>query len=169
MNTLFRRFFLVALVAVGLQVATVHRAEAIERQLALNWCWAASIQDVLYGQRGVYQTQQQISAALTGWPQDRPATIGEVVYLAQRFGLQAWQAGRPGTPQELYGALANGAKLIAFVRPSAGPVGHYIVVEGFDPTTGVLFVSDPAIGMTFQETPAGLYARWRWVDSVVTR
>lgn len=169
MTTLLRRLFLVSLAALGLQVATTRNADAIEPQRATNWCWASAIQDVLYMQRGVYQTQVQISAALTGWPQNRPAYISEVVALSRAFGLQAWQAGRPATPQELYGTLSQGAKIIAFVRPSAGPVGHYIVIEGYDPRTGYLVVADPASGMTFPETLSGLYSRWVWVDSVVAK
>lgn len=47
---------------------------AIEKQQAMNWCWAASVQDVV-AQAGYYESQMQVSSRLTGWPQDRPATI----------------------------------------------------------------------------------------------
>lgn len=139
---------------------------AIEQQLAMNWCWAASIQDVMV-QAGRYQTQEQISARLDGWPRDRPAYIGEVVALLNSYGFRAWQAGRPGSPQELLNTLSTGWKLIAFVRPSNGPVGHYIVIQGVDRNTGGVVVSDPWMGATYTNSIWQLYADWRWSDSIV--
>lgn len=141
-------------------------AYAIEQQRAMNWCWAASIQDIL-AQVGLYQPQEQIAARLDGWPQDRPAYVAEVAVLLNSYGFMAWQAGRPGSPQELYYTLSQGWKLIAFVRPSAGPVGHYIVLQGIDPVTGWVIVSDPATGITQLNTLQTLYQGWRWGDSVV--
>ena len=141
-------------------------AQAIERQQAINWCWAASIQDVLR-QVGIRQSQAQIAATLDGWPRDRPAYIQEVVSLARYYGLTAWQAGRPGSPNELYLTLQTGWKIIAFVRPSDGPVGHYVVLQGIDPRGGGIIVSDPANGRTFSASLEELYYRWRWGDSVV--
>jgi hypothetical protein len=132
----------------------------------MNWCWAASVQDVM-SQAGVFQTQPQIAARLDGWPRDRPARIQELVALLQSYGFRAWQAGRPGTPQELYSTLATGWKLIAFVRPSNGPVGHYIVLEGIDPASGAVIVSDPWTGATYPNSLPQLYGQWRWGDSVV--
>jgi hypothetical protein len=140
-------------------------ADAIEIQQAMNWCWAASIQDVV-AQAGFYESQPQVAARLTGWPQDKPATITEVVNLVKSYGLKAWQTGRPGNPQELYNALMTGWKIIAFVRPSNGPVGHYIVLQGVD-YFGNIIVSDPANGYTFPNTPVQLYNAWRWQDSVI--
>ena len=141
-------------------------ASAIEQQRAMNWCWAASIQDVM-AQSGRYQPQEQIAARLDGWPRDRPAYIPEVVALLNSYGFRAWQAGRPGSPQELFGALNSGWKLIAFVRPSSGPVGHYIVLQGIDPATGGVIVSDPATGATYLNSLPALYQGWRWGDSIV--
>ncbi len=140
-------------------------ADAIERQRASNWCWAASIQDVL-AQAGYYESQINIAARLDGWPQDRPAHIQEVVALSQSYGLRAWAVGRPASPQELYGSLSSGWKMIAFVRPSNGPVGHYIVLQGMD-GFGNVIVSDPWSGATFQAPLNDLYYRWRWGASVV--
>ena len=140
-------------------------ADAIEIQQAMNWCWAASIQDVV-AQAGFYESQPQVAARLTGWPQDKPATITEVVNLVKSYGLKAWQTGRPGNPQELYNTLMTGWKIIAFVRPSNGPVGHYIVLQGVD-YFGNIIVSDPANGYTFPNTPVQLYNAWRWQDSVI--
>lgn len=141
-------------------------AGAIQRQLAMNWCWAASIQDVM-AQGGRYQSQQQIAARLDGWPRDRPAYVGELVALLDSYGFRAWQAGRPGSPQELFGVLNSGWKLIAFVHPSGGPVGHFIVLQGIDPQTGAVLVSDPATGATYFNSLAQLYAGWRWSDAVI--
>lgn len=118
-------------------------------------------------QAGVFQSQAQIAARLDGWPQDRPAYIPELVALLNSYGFRAWQAGRPGSPQELYQTLSSGWKIIAFVRPSAGPVGHYIVLQGIDPYSGGIIVSDPWTGATYANNLAQLYHGWRWGDSVV--
>lgn len=142
-------------------------AHAIERQYATNWCWAAAVQDVV-AQAGIFTTQAEVSARLTGWPQDRPAQIPEVVMLVRSYGLSAHQAGRVATLQELSGTLASGNKIIAFVAPGAGPVGHFIVLEGLD-WHGNVIVSDPSNGSTVPTPPATLYYQWRWIDSVVVR
>ncbi|RUO70079.1 papain-like cysteine protease family protein [Pseudidiomarina salinarum] len=139
---------------------------AIERQRAVNWCWAASVQDVM-AQAGYYQTQEQISARLDGWPTDRPAYTSELVMLLHAYGFRAWQAGRPRSPEELYGSLNTGWKLIAFVRPSDGPVGHFIVLQGVDPQSGGIVISDPWTGYTYVESLQNLYQGWRWGDSVI--
>ena len=141
-------------------------ASAIEKQKTDNWCWAASVQDVM-AQVGFYQSQEQIAAKLDGWPSNRPAHIQELVALLQSYGFRAWQSGRPGTPQELYRTLYDGWKLIAFVRPSQGPVGHYIVLQGIDPMTGGIISSDPWTGVTKLYSMQDLYNGWRWGDSVV--
>lgn len=141
-------------------------AGAIERQRAMNWCWAATVQDVM-AQAGLYQSQEQIAARLDGWPRDRPAHIQELVALLHSNRFRAWQVGRPGTAQELYNTLMTGWKLIAFVRPSNGPVGHYIVLQGVDPVSGGIVVSDPWTGATNITPAVQLYAQWRWGDSVV--
>lgn len=140
-------------------------AGAIERQWADNWCWASSIQDVLF-QAGVPQSQIQVAARLDGWPQNRPARIDEVVALLRSYGLRAWQAGRLGNTNELYNTLATGWKMIAFVRPSNGTVGHYIVLQGFD-QFGNIIVSDPWTGDTNAQLPQALYLAWRWSDSII--
>ncbi|MDP3149292.1 MAG: papain-like cysteine protease family protein [Ignavibacteria bacterium] len=138
---------------------------AIERQQATNWCWVACVQDVV-AQAGYYETQTQVAARLTGWPQNRPAYINEVVNLVKSYGIRAWQAQRPGSPQELYNTLTSGWKIIAFVKPSNGPVGHYIVLQGID-NFGNIIVSDPATGYTYPNSPNQLYFAWRWIDSVI--
>lgn len=142
------------------------KAAAIEKQMANNWCWAASIQDVV-AQAGYYEPQPQVATRLTGSPpQNRPASIDEVVWLTRLYGLKAWNAGYPGSPQELYSTLMSGWKLIAFVRPTNGLVGHYIVLQGIDPA-GNIIVSDPATGYTFSDTLNQLYYAWHWSDSIV--
>lgn len=116
---------------------------------------------------GLFQTQADIAARLDGWPRDRPATIQELVLLLHSYNFRAWQAGRVGSPQELYRTLSSGWKLIAFVRPSNGPVGHYIVLQGIDPMSGGIIVSDPWTGATYVNALQQLYGAWRWDDSVV--
>jgi hypothetical protein len=156
---------IVALIASILLLAA-SAPQAIEQQHAANWCWAASVQDVM-AQAGVYQTQEQVSARLDGWPRDRPAYVQELVLLLTSYGFRAWEVGRPGSPEELYGTLSNGWKLIAFVRPSNGAVGHYIVLQGIDPMSGGIIVSDPWTGATYLNSLLQLYQAWRWADSVV--
>ena len=141
-------------------------ALAIRPQEQDNWCWAACIQACMeQADRPV--SQPAIVGRLTGWVANRPATSAEVAAILQSYGFRAWQAGRPGTVQELYGSLAGGWKLIAFVRPTNGPVGHFIVVEGIEPVYGGIIVSDPWTGVTQPIMPAVLYQMWRWGDSVV--
>jgi hypothetical protein len=156
-------FQFVLLVLLSVTSVTV---SAIERQQAQNWCWAASVQDVM-AQAGFYQSQSQIAARLDGWPRDRPAYIQELVGLLQSYNFRAWQAGRPGSPQELYGTLNDGWKLIAFVRPSNGAVGHFIVLQGIDSRSGGIIVSDPWTGQTYVNSLQQLYQSWRWGDSVI--
>ncbi len=157
---------LTAVLAAALLLLSASPVAAIEQQHAMNWCWAASVQDVM-AQAGNYQSQEQISARLDGWPRDRPAYIQELVVLLRSYGFRAWQAGRPGTAQELYNTLVTGWKLIAFVRPSNGPVGHYIVLQGIDPQTGGIIVSDPWTGATYLNSLPQLYGGWQWSDAVV--
>lgn len=141
------------------------QASAIEHQRATNWCWAASVQDVI-AQVGIFEPQEMVAMRLTGWLQNRPAYINEVVGLVQSYGLRAWQAGYPGSPQQLYSTLTSGWKIIAFVRPFNGPVGHYIVLEGID-SNGNVIAADPASGITAPYTLQQIYYAWRWGDSVI--
>ena len=141
-------------------------ASAIERQQQDNWCWAACIQTCMQ-QAGRPVSQPEIVARLTGWVQNRPATIEEVVIILNSYGFRAWRAGYPGSPQELYNSLVGGWKLIAFVRPTNGPVGHFIVLESVEPVYGGIFVSDPWIPNTQPIMLNVLYQQWRWVDSIV--
>lgn len=157
---------LVFLIAVFVFIITSTFAFAIERQRAQNWCWAASVQDVM-AQAGVYQSQEQVAARLDGWPRDRPAHTQELVSLLHSYRFRSWQAGRPGSPQELYGTLSNGWKLIAFVRPTNGAVGHFIVLQGIDHRSGGIVVSDPWTGATYVNSVQQLYNGWRWGDSVI--
>ena len=144
---------------------TITSSYAIEQQQAINWCWASSVQDVM-AQAGIYRSQAQIAARLDGWPKNRPAYIHELVNLLRSYRFRAWQAGRPGSPQELYKTLSSGWKLIAFVRPSSGPVGHYIILQGIHSSGGII-VSDPWTGATYVNSLQQLYQGWRWGDSVV--
>jgi Papain-like cysteine protease AvrRpt2 len=153
------------ILTISILISFTINLNAIQVQRTTNWCWAASIQDVLY-QAGINQSQIQIAATLDGWPRNRPAYIQEVVRLLQFYGLRSWQVGRPGSPQELYNTLSSGWKLIAFVRPSNGAVGHFIVLQGID-RSGAIIVSDPATGMTYRNSSQQLYHAWRWKDSVV--
>ncbi|MDA0146765.1 hypothetical protein GL177_20365 [Vibrio toranzoniae] len=153
------------LIALTLLVITSFTSQAIERQLGENWCWAASIQDVLR-QANIYQSQQQIATVLDGRPIDRPAHVNEVVGLLNYYQFRAWVVNRPASPNELYQTLASGWKLIAFVRPSNGAVGHFIVLQRMN-NSGGIEVSDPWTGQTYVNSLNQLYSQWRWGASVV--
>lgn len=140
-------------------------AYGIEVQRADNWCWASCIQSAVR-QAGNYRTQEEIVARLTGWPQNRPASTQEVAMLLNSYNLRSWVVPYPGSPQQLNSTLAGGWKLIAFVRPYNGPVGHFILLEGVD-GWGNIVISDPATGMTYRASPQTLYDAWRWSGSIV--
>lgn len=141
-------------------------SRAIQRQRAQNWCWASAIQEVL-AVSGRSRSQMQIAADLDGWPRDRPARQEEVVALLNGYGLPSYIVGRPGSPQELSRTLESGWRVIAFVRPTDGPVGHYIVLHRSDSRTVV--VSDPWTGRTDRIALNALYYGWKWFSSVVIR
>lgn len=109
----------------------------------------------------------QVAALLDGWPRDRPAHIAEVVALLQRLGVPAQGGMRALTAQELLNVLLSRRVVIAFVMPTNGPVGHYIVIEGFDPNMNALIVADPATGLTRYQTIQDLYFGWRWMATVI--
>lgn len=138
----------------------------IEQQRAMNWCWVACIQSCLYQATGQQVSQYKIAADLDGWPRDRPAHINEVVNLLRYYGFKSWRAGRPASPDELSQSMNLGWKLVAFVRPSGGSVGHFIVLQAMD-QWGNVTVSDPATGSTIRQPLSSLYNDWRWEDSVL--
>lgn len=160
---MFKRFVFTIMLVLCLGLAD---ANAIERQRGINWCWAACVQDVMR-QANIYLSQVEIATRLSGWPQDRPAYTQEVAMLLRSYNIRARQAGAPGTPQQLYGTLTSGYKIIAFVRPTNSNIGHFIVLQGIDPRSGGIIVSDPATGATFLNSIQQLYFGWRWGDSVI--
>ena len=157
------RRILIAFTLIGYSISV---SAQIEPQRAPNWCWASCIQSLIYQAYGEYYSQSAIAFDLDGWPRDRPAHINEVAWLLQGYGFKAWRAGRPGNPYELYHSLVSGWKLIAFVRPSGGAIGHYIVLQGLD-QNGNIKVSDPSFGTNRYVPLVELYFGWRWEDSIV--
>lgn len=138
----------------------------IQPQENSMWCWAACVQSVL-SQANVHQSQREIVSRLTGIPQNRPAHVREVVQLLHSYRFRSWEVDHPASPEQLYGTLANGWKLIALVNPSNDPnVGHFIILQGQSPE-GMIIVSDPADGRTYLQAPQQLYQRWQWNYSVV--
>lgn len=138
----------------------------INRQEQSMWCWATCIQSALY-QGNVQQSQSAIVSRLTGWPQNRPATIDEVISVLQSYRFRAWSVGYPANPQQLYSTLSDGWKLIAFVNPTNNPsVGHFIMLQGLA-SNGMIRVSDPADGRTYEQDPQTLYNGWKWSRSIV--
>ena len=138
----------------------------IKQQEASMWCWASCIQSAL-GQANLHQSQAQVVSRLTGWPQNRPARINEVISVLNSYNFRAWSVQYPANPQELFNTLSSGWKLIAFVNPSNNPqVGHFIMLQGIS-TNGLIIVSDPAFGMTYEQNVQQLYYAWNWSSSIV--
>lgn len=162
-NPIFRTllFMLALLVTAGY----AHRSLAIDQQRGRNWCWAACIQDVLRD-GGVFDSQVNIAARLDGWPQDRPASTAEIVALLGTYGCRSWIVDRPPVnDNELYGSLQQGFRFIALIYPQGGPVGHFVVISGFD-RDGNLFVEDPADGKTRKYHPAFMTRNLKWRQTV---
>lgn len=131
-----------------------------------NWCWASCIQSALW-QANVKQSQAQIVSRLTGYPQDRPASPAEINYLLKSYNFKSWTVPYPANYQELYRTLRDGWKVIAFVNPTNNPhVGHFILLQRIS-KNGLIVVSDPATGMTYEQSIKQLYYAWKWGNSVV--
>ncbi|MEN2673142.1 C39 family peptidase [Herbaspirillum huttiense] len=154
--------FLFALV---LCILIAKDAYSIEIQERSNWCWVASVQDVL-AQVGSYSTQTQVATRLLGAPYDQPANSLQVASLLNSYGLKAWKVEVPASPQQLQSTLNSGWRIIALARPTSNPVGHFIVLQAAD-NYGKVVISDPANGQTYISTVSQLYAQWHWLESVV--
>ena len=138
----------------------------IYQQEESMWCWASCIQSAL-SQANVRQNQAQIVARLTGWPENRPASIDEVISVLRSYKFRAWSVSYPANPQQLYNTLAGGWKLIAFVNPTNNPqVGHFIMLQGIS-SRGLIKVSDPTYGNTYEQNVQQLYYGWNWSRSIV--
>lgn len=162
-DSFVRRSFLVLIAAAVVGAASP--AEAIEPQRAANWCWASAVQDVVAQKAGIYQSQEEIAARLTGWPMDRPAYPEEVAALVKSYGLHGFMSGAL-QPDQMVELLRSGAKVIALIDPSGGWEGHFVVLEGALPNA--LIVADPASGMT-RPIPWQTIYSWNWIASVVIR
>ncbi|NEN22347.1 hypothetical protein G3O08_02375 [Cryomorpha ignava] len=157
---------LLVLLSITLTLFAAVASGQINRQEQSMWCWATCIQSSLY-QGNVEQSQSAIVSRLTGWPQNRPAAIDEVISVLQSYKFRAWSVGYPASPQQLYSTLSDGWKLIAFVNPMDNPtVGHFIMLQGVTPN-GLIRVSDPADGRTYEQDPQTLYNGWKWSRSIV--
>lgn len=138
---------------------------AHEQQRAMNWCWASAIQCVT-AHGGIQIRQVDIAARLDGWPQNRPASMPEVMALLTSYGIPS-RIGGTGTPQQIYSTLSSGYKIIAFVKPSNNSqVGHYIVLLGFTPNGNVI-IFDPWTGQRSVSSIQQLYYLWRWQASII--
>ena len=154
------------LLAIVCTLSTTNVNAQISVQENSMWCWASCIQSSLY-QANVNQSQAAIVSRLTGWPQNRPASIDEVISILHSYNFRAWSVNQPANPQQLYNTLTSGWKLIAFVNPSNNPsVGHFIMLQGISPN-GYVVVSDPADGRTYEQDVRTLYFRWNWSRSIV--
>jgi len=138
----------------------------INKQQQTMWCWASCIQSSLY-QANVHVPQVSVVSRLTGWPQNRPATINEVISVLKSYNFKAWSVNYPANPQQLYNTLSSGWKVIAFVNPTNNPnVGHFIMLQGIAPN-GMVIISDPTFGNTYQQNINDLYFAWKWSKSIV--
>lgn len=130
------------------------------------WCWAACIQSVLW-QANVQQSQSQIVSRLTGWPQNSPANSTQIAYLLQTYNFKAWSVPYPASYQQLYSTLLTGWKIIAFVNPTNNSqIGHFIILQRIA-NNGLIVVSDPGSGQTYEQGVEQLYYAWKWGGSVV--
>lgn len=156
-----KKLFIYCLLFISIQVSS-----QISIQEQPMWCWASCIQSALW-QANVQQSQPQIVARLTGWPQNRPANLAEITYLLQTYNFKAWTVPYPANYQQLYNTLQTGWKLIAFVNPTNNPqVGHFIILQRVA-NNGLIVISDPATGMTYEQGIEQLYYAWKWGGSVV--
>jgi ABC-type bacteriocin/lantibiotic exporter with double-glycine peptidase domain len=138
----------------------------INRQQQSMWCWASCIQSSLY-QGNVNVSQVNIVSRLTGWPQNRPASINEVISVLRSYNFKARSVSYPANPQQLYNTLSSGWKVIAFVNPTNNSnVGHFIMLQGIA-QNGSIIVSDPTYGNTYQQNIKDLYYGWKWSRSIV--
>ena len=157
---------LLVLLSITFTLFAAKASAQINRQEQSMWCWATCIQSSLY-QGNVQQSQTDIVTRLTGWPQNRPASIDEVISVLQSYKFRAWSVGYPASPQQLFSTLSDGWKLIAFVNPTDNPtVGHFIMLQGVT-SNGLIRVSDPADGRTYEQDPQTLYNGWKWSRSIV--
>lgn len=149
----------------GLLNVKQSHAQIMQQEQSM-WCWASCIQSAL-GQANLYQSQAQVVSKLVGWPENRPARIDELISVLNSYNFRSWSVEYPASPQELFNTLYTGWKLIAFVNPSNNPqVGHFIMLQGISPN-GLVIVSDPANGMTYEQHIEQLYYAWNWSSSIV--
>jgi Papain-like cysteine protease AvrRpt2 len=146
--------------------ANHHHIPPMRRQEATNWCWASAIQSVI-AQRGIVESQMHIAGRLDGWPRNRPAHITEVAGLLRSYGLNAMAYDAPANPLQLNAMVQQSWKVIAFVYPIWSNAGHFIVIQGINPTTGKVAISDPLSGAMSTTSLPHLYGAWRWSGAVV--
>jgi len=108
-----------------------------------------------------------IVSRLTGWPKDRPASLGEISQLFRSYGIGSSYVPRSGSLCELADVFHRRCAVIALLHPSAGVVGHFVILHGLDPRTGAIQYSDPATGRVSVISPEGLYRQVRWSQSLV--
>lgn len=160
-----KKILLIAATVFTLCIGSVNAQINVQRQSM--WCWASCIESVLL-QRNIITDQVSIAARLSGWPQNRPATLEEVAMILRSYNQKAWTVNFTASPQQLYQTISAGYKIIAFVKPMGNtPVGHFIVVQGIN-FDGSVIVSDPATGMTYSQSLQQLYYGWNWMGSIVT-
>jgi hypothetical protein len=138
---------------------------AIQLQERDSWSWASSVQYVL-SEAGMNQSQTEVAAKIPDLSRSKSARVDEVVTLVSSYGLKASKADRPNSSQDLYNSVAAGWRVIAFVRQTKGPQGHFIVLQGSD-QNGNITISDPWTGLTYTQSAQNLYDKWRWADSVI--
>lgn len=157
---------IILFLTISFTLLIVNADAQINRQEQTMWCWASCIQSCLY-QANVNQSQSTIVSRLTGWPQNKPATINEVISVLHSYNFRSWSVGHPASPQQLFNTLSSGWKLIAFVNPSNNQsIGHFIILQGIS-RNGFIIVSDPADGRTYEQDVRSLYYGWKWSGSIV--
>jgi hypothetical protein len=149
------------------------------------WCWLACAEMVVrWKNSGAGPRQCELASAANNgpspvccYPQNpmvmqacmRTGGLPEIQALIGFFGHSASAITPPGSPIDLYQALAQRKAVIAALM-STPFSGHVVVIRGMDPNAptpgGVIFVNDPMSQFT-QPVPFTLFLQQHWNAAIV--
>ena len=140
----------------------------INKQERSMWCWASCIQSIMY-QYNVNCSQSYIVSINTGKVEDRASNAIEIDDILKKNNFNSRIINWPANQTEIQNTLFDGWKIIAFVNPTNNiNIGHFIVLQGIS-NNGLIVVSDPADGRTYEQSLKSLYYNWHWSSSVIVR
>lgn len=138
------------------------------KQAESNWCWAASISNVL-SSFGLTGEQPKVVSRLYGTATNKTVDDPyQINFLMRAFDpnhrLHSYVSENlHSQPDKLLDQLKAGAKVIALAKTDRG---HIVVFQGVD-DDGKVIVSDPADGKTKPYSVAELYSKWHWHGSII--